>query len=255
MNLVVHIPHASQSIPLTVREQFVLSDAELAAELLIMTDAHTDLLFHALVPQAKEIVFPVSRLVVDPERFRDDDVEPMSRVGMGVVYTRTAAGKRLRRDLSDANRVALIEKFYDPHHAALTSAVDQALADTGGCLILDCHSFPSVPLPYEIDQDLLRPDICLGVDRQHTPDNLVESLKSWFDATKLQTSIDRPFAGTIVPEKHYGKGRRVWSIMIEVNRRLYMDEQTGRRLERFDQMRELLRAAARSERFRKILDN
>ena len=141
------------------------------------------------------------------------------------------------------------------HRRNVSGRILEALADTGGCLILDCHSFPSVPLPYEINQDLLRPDICLGVDRQHTPDNLVESLKSWFDATRLQTSIDRPFAGTIVPEKHYGKGRRVWSIMIEVNRRLYMDEQTGRRLERFDQMRELLRAAARSERFRKILDN
>ena len=38
-------------------------------------------------------MFPVSRLVVDPERFIAD---PMECVGMGVVYTRTSNGEVLR---------------------------------------------------------------------------------------------------------------------------------------------------------------
>ena len=35
-------------------------------------------------PEAKAIVFPVSRLGVDPERFSDDSQEPMSQVGTGI---------------------------------------------------------------------------------------------------------------------------------------------------------------------------
>ena len=33
---------------------------------------------------------------------------------------------------------------------------------------------------------------------------------------------NRPFAGTIVPLRFYGKDARVWSVMIEVNRGLYL---------------------------------
>ena len=35
--------------------------------------------------------------------------------------------------------------------------------------------------------------------------------------------INRPFAGSIVPMKYYRKDIRVMSVMIEINRRLYID--------------------------------
>jgi hypothetical protein len=41
-------------------------------------------------------VFPVSRLVVDPERFVDDATEPMAACGMGVIYTQTSQRMPLR---------------------------------------------------------------------------------------------------------------------------------------------------------------
>jgi N-formylglutamate amidohydrolase len=46
-------------------------------------------------------------------------------------------------------------------------------------------------------------------------------------------TVDAPFAGALVP---YRKDDRVLSVMIEVNRRLYMDEQSGRRSPDFDQV-------------------
>ena len=38
------------------------------------------------------------------------------------------------------------------------------------------------------------------------------------------TSLDQPFSGTIVPMKHYRKDHRVQSLMIEINRWLYLGE-------------------------------
>jgi N-formylglutamate amidohydrolase len=87
----------------------------------------------------------VSRLVVDVERFADDSKETMSAVGMGAVYLRTHKRSTLRHSLSDAERNALISDWYTPHHTALTSKVDMALARFGKCLVVDCHSFSSVP--------------------------------------------------------------------------------------------------------------
>ena len=37
-------------------------------------------------------------------------------------------------------------------------------------------------------------------------------------------AVDAPFAGALVPLSYYRKDDRVLSVMIEVNRRLYMDE-------------------------------
>jgi hypothetical protein len=56
-----------------------------------------------------------------------------------------------------------------PHHARLTDAVDAALSEDGHCLIIDIHSFSSHPLPHEHDQDLDRPEICIGTDQFHSP--------------------------------------------------------------------------------------
>jgi N-formylglutamate amidohydrolase len=69
---VLHVSHSSRVVPPAARSAIVLSDEDLAAELLRMTDAHTDQLFRLDPRVTRAVVFPVSRLVVDPERFSDD---------------------------------------------------------------------------------------------------------------------------------------------------------------------------------------
>ena len=39
-------------------------------------------------------------------------------------------------------------------------------------LIIDCHSFPKYPLPYELNQQTDRPEICIGTDSFHTSEKL-----------------------------------------------------------------------------------
>ena len=84
--LVVHVPHGSREIPGNFRPQFALTDDELRNEILAMTDAYTDELFRATIELGGLMfVNRTSRLVMDPERFPDDDEEPMSAKGMGGV--------------------------------------------------------------------------------------------------------------------------------------------------------------------------
>lgn len=66
---IIHLPHASTVIPAAARPDMLLSDNELAEEVLRMTDHLTDELVAAALPAAPRVIFPVSRLVVDPERF------------------------------------------------------------------------------------------------------------------------------------------------------------------------------------------
>ena len=65
---IVHIPHSSTHIPGRVRNQFVLCESALQREMDQMTDWFTDEIFGGLAGTS-DVIFPVSRLVVDPERF------------------------------------------------------------------------------------------------------------------------------------------------------------------------------------------
>jgi N-formylglutamate amidohydrolase len=232
--LVGHVPHASTRVPPEERPGILLDDADLAAELLHLTDAHTDRLYAWIRELGGTLVVNrASRLVVDPERFPDDAAEKMAAVGQGAVYTRTVDGRPLRTGDS-ATRRRLLAQWYEPYHAALEGSVEAALLAFGRCLLIDGHSFSSVPLPSEADQDPDRPDVCIGTDPFHTPPDLVGALAACLAAEGFRVAIDRPFAGSLVPFRWYGTDRRVTSVMLEVRRGTYMDEATGERLPGFD---------------------
>ncbi len=238
---VLHVPHASTAIPPDVRRRIRLTDAALQRQLHLMTDWFTGELF-ALPPEAAVAVrFLVSRLVVDPERFLDDDREVMAARGMGVIYTRTSDGEELRRPPTAAQRAALISRYYRPHHAALEAAVEAALASHGRCLVVDCHTFPSRPLPCDLDRRTPRPDICLGTDPFHTPAWLVDLARQRFAAAGFTVDVDRPFSGALVPAGFHERNASVSALMIEVGRRLYMNEGSGEKTPEFEAVRAALR--------------
>jgi N-formylglutamate amidohydrolase len=234
--VIFHVPHDSKVIPAEVRHQFALDDAALMQEIIKMTDHHTLELFTRDVPEQQIIRSPVSRLVVDVERFLDDTMESMATKGMGVVYNQTSSGEALRHPIENKDRQTLIDDWYDPHHHKLINLTQQLLDKYNQVLLIDAHSFPSVPLPYEPDQELNRPQICIGTDSFHTPNALKRSFARQFEAAGFSAAINAPFAGSLVPMPFYQIDSRVSSVMIEVNRALYCDEKTGEVTANFDQV-------------------
>jgi N-formylglutamate deformylase len=105
--------------------------------------------------------------------------------------------------------------------------VNDVIARSGVCLIVDCHSFSSVPLPHEPDQAANRPDFCVGTDSFHTPAAVRDAIVAAAQSEGYSVAVDAPFSGALVPISYYGKDRRVLSVMIEVNRRLYMEGHSG----------------------------
>ena len=189
-------------------------------------------------------MFPVSRLVVDPERFPEDSQEPMSQVGMGVTYTRGSLRQPLREQPAQGKCQELLERYYIPHHQKLTDAVEESLSANDHCLIIDGHSFPALPLPYELNQTAFRPDFCLGTDDFHTSEELVATVEKELQSLGYSTARDQPFSGTIVPMKHYRKEHCVQSLMIEINRWLYLGEDYSVDSERTKTLVNVLRRVA-----------
>ena len=111
----------------------------------------------------------------------------------------------------------------------LEHLVNDVAERSGVCLIVDCHSFPSVALPYELDQTSLRADICIGTDPFHTPQTVRDAIIAAAEADGYSVAVDTPFSGALVPLSSYRKDHRILSVMIEVNRRLYMEEKSGKK--------------------------
>jgi N-formylglutamate deformylase len=225
--VILHVPHSARRIPAAVRADIVLNDAALERELDDITDAHTAELAEAAAGLARStpwrFVNRLSRLVVDPERFPDER-EEMLAVGMGAVYTGTTRRGTLRD--ADGDPGPLIERYFRPYARAMTEAVRDRLAATGRAVVIDVHSYPTEPLPYELHGGGPRPPICLGTDAFHTPAGLAALARETF-AGFGGTGLDSPFSGTYVPLGFYGTEPRVEALMVEIRRDGYMTEPGG----------------------------
>jgi N-formylglutamate amidohydrolase len=227
-SVVLHVPHGSRHIPADARAGMLLDDAELAAELDRMTDADTDVIAANAADRAalRPWIFEnrASRLLVDPERFPDER-EEMRAVGMGAVYTRTSHGEPLRKEDAQQER-RLLDEYFHPYAEAMTQLVADRLGATGRAVIVDVHSYPSKPLPYELHADGPRPAICLGTDPVHTPGWLLDAAREAFEPCG-EIELNTPFAGCYVPLPYYGSQPAVSAVMVEIRRDTYVTEPAG----------------------------
>jgi N-formylglutamate amidohydrolase len=213
--IVFHIPHASTSFPSL--EAYVNLDL-IPGEVEKLTDWHTDKIF--AVPGITTLRAGFSRVFCDVERFVPDELEPMATHGMGFYYTHTDDGRRLRDETEYKEKVK--RDYYDPHHRTLAAMLDERLESEMQCCLVDCHSFSDKPAIRENDQNADRPDICIGTDPFHTPWQLSDAIFKVYRRAGYEVRENRPFSGTMVPAPHFKRERRVMSVMIEINRRLYL---------------------------------
>jgi len=221
--MILHIPHSStQTLDYTLNNK--------NREILRMTDWYTDDLYQC--KDATSIKFGLSRLICDVERFENDKEEYMSRFGMGVCYKKDTEGNILRK-VTFKDKINIIKNYYRPHHKKLSDEVEKELKNNNSSLIIDCHSFPDISYYFNSDYNQKRPDICIGTDDYHTPKELLQKIKVYFLAKGYVVQVNAPYTGTIVPLKYYKRDKRVSSIMIELNRKLYIDE-NGFKTEHYD---------------------
>ena len=233
--LVLHIPHSSTEIP--ILDGYVSSQEKIQQEILKLTDWYTDDLFDSNLDE--KIIAPFSRIFCDVERFSDDELEIMSKFGMGALYEKFDDGETLRI-VTQKLREEVLNKFYWSHHNKFTAIVKKQLDDTDSCLIVDCHSFPSAPLTRALSQILERPDFNIGTDSFHTPKSIIDASIDYFESKGLSLGIDTPYSGSIVPMEYYQKESKVISIMLEVNRRLYLNEPTNEKSINYNKTKEVV---------------
>jgi N-formylglutamate amidohydrolase len=168
-------------------------------------------------------------------------ISPNPRVASGLgVIPRVVAGGRVIHDgkitLEQAH--ARITQHWRPWHDRLQTLLDESARMFGQSVLIDCHSMPHEALDNFAGA---RPDVVIG-DRFGASASaaLVHEVCEAFSDAGLRCVRNAPFAGAYVAQ-HYGKpARRQHAVQIEIDRALYMNEQTLQKRDDFDDLRRLL---------------
>ncbi len=147
--------------------------------------------------------------------------------GLGTIARIVADGEEIYRSkLPLASGIDRVEQLYIPFHAALTELCEGTRARFGLAVLIDCHSMPSASMAPAGGP---RPDIVLGDRFGASADcKITRFLKDALTALGYEVQMNRPYAGGYITE-HYGRpARDMHAVQIEINRGLYLNEQTLR---------------------------
>jgi N-formylglutamate amidohydrolase len=156
---------------------------------------------------------------------------PRVAAGLGTIARVVANGADIYRGKLDfTEALGRIRRHYWPYHKSLSELVESTKASFGACILVDCHSMPSIGGPMDRDAGAERVDFVLG-DCHGTScaPAVVETVQATLRELGYNVARNRPYAGGFVT-RHYGNPENgVHGLQIEVNRFLYMDESRIRR--------------------------
>ena len=234
---VFHIPHTGDRFPFEMLPSVCVPEEAFRRyhELMSDTDAWR------FVPRAyyggdMAERFEVSRLMCDVERFIGPE-EEMERYGMGFCYEKAFDGTRIKTVTDELKAQA--RKYYDEHHARM----DRLCGRHPRILLFDMHSFSEETLPEHIRKRAGRiPDVCIGMDLQYTPHELVSRIERRLDEVNLLHLVNTPYSGTFVPGAvlRGNSSCDLISVMLEFNKRLYCGENGKADEAKAEQIRKLI---------------
>lgn len=164
-----------------------------------------------------------------------------SDVGIGLIRRLVKPGVPVyNRTLEPEEITKRIENYYKPYHRKLEQLLDMAHYNYGAVWYINCHSMPdSTAVPHNpigiVGRDKPRSvDFCLG-DRDGTTANIhfTHMLRDFLKGLGYKVSINDPFKGVELVRRYGCPPRGRTAIQIEINKALYMDEESGEKSKNF----------------------
>lgn len=243
--LVVSSPHSGRDYPAA----FLAASRLDLHELRCSEDSFIEMLFadapdigaHLLSARFPRAYVDVNRepFELDPDMFDaplPDYVDSNSKrvaAGLGTIARIVTADTEIYQErLSFVEVKSRIETLYMPFRKALEQLLETTRHHFGYAVLLDCHSMPSSALDGRVDIVLGdRHGISAHADLVHAAHENLESMG--YDAV-----CNKPYAGGAITRCYGRPNAATHAIQIEINRALYMNEDTFQPLDDFEKLRQ-----------------
>jgi N-formylglutamate amidohydrolase len=164
-----------------------------------------------------------------------------SRSGRGLIWSGYPPGLPLYDRKLPVEEVRLrIERYHAPYHRALQRELDETYSAFGGFCHVNCHSMPAVSTKMSPEgPGVARPDITLG-DRDGTTCGpaLTAFVGDYFAGRGYSVTVNDPYKGAYLLSAYSNPDKGRHSLMIELNRGLYMNEDTLEKTAGFARLQE-----------------
>jgi N-formylglutamate deformylase len=160
---------------------------------------------------------------------RDEKVLGKVRLGKGLIWRTTDDGIPIyRRKLGVAEVQARIANCWQPYHAAVAQAIADAHARHGYSIHINCHSMPAIAssnatdFPGEAHADFVVGDRDGSTAAAPLSRLVCEHLQS----LGYSVAYNHPYKGVELVRRYGAPQQHRHSIQLEINRKLYMSEET-----------------------------
>lgn len=167
--------------------------------------------------------------------------------GLGLISRLVKPGVPIyARKLGADEIMQRISRYYDPYHDALEKLLEDAFYNYGAFWHINCHSMPAASA-YPRKNIMMhghspRPsDIVLGdLDGRTCGRDYLYALRDFWKSKGYRVTINDPFKGVELIRRHAHPTRGRNSIQIEINRALYMDEDSGEKNKNYGEFQNII---------------
>ncbi len=175
----------------------------------------------------------------------DPKVLSKVRLGKGLIWRYTDDGVPIyQRQLSVQEVRQRIATCWKPYHAAVADAIDVGYRRHGYSIHVNCHSMPAVASSHATEfPGLAHADFVVGNrDESTSSKDLALLICEHLRGHGYSVDYNHPYKGVELVRRHSNPAQHRHSVQLEINRKLYMDEQTLEISEGFEPLQRALRS-------------
>lgn len=160
--------------------------------------------------------------------------------GIGLIWTLAPDQTPLyHTPLTESQMRRRVDRYWVPYHTMLDSLLAARRNAFGAVWHVNCHSMPGAGTKLMGDFGNPRPDIIIGTrDGTTCSPEFATLVADHFSAKGFDTRVNELFKGADIVRRCGDPANGCHSVQIEINKSLYMDEQSFERLDSFPAFRD-----------------
>jgi len=202
-------------------DEFFFVAPDYGATLLIASFPHTYI-------DANRSVRDIDPNLIDGEWPFPVEQSPTGERGLGLIKTTSRYGTPLQEGRLTVEELShRITHYHEPYHRELSRVIREKRSKFGVAVQVSCHCMSAIGMPTHADPGKERADFCIG--DMHGTTSSPEYLEFVVSALKdagYSVTINTPYDGGTLMSHNADIANNVHSLMIEINKKLFMDIST-----------------------------